>query len=141
MLIYGITPDELKAETDFITYDLKKIFEFVNRHGGFLSHAHPFRNRGYIKNPNLPPNPNVLHGVEVFNYADFAADCNDRNQMALEFAKKYGLRCLSGGDVHKADIRLGSSGIAVDEPIRDTKELARTLHSGNYRLIINGEIK
>lgn len=141
VLIYGITPDELKAETEFITYDLRRVYEFVNRHGGFLSHAHPFRNRGYIKNVNLPPNPNALHGIEIFNYADFASDCNDRNQMALEFAKKYGLRQLSGGDVHKADIRLGTSGIAVDKPIHDTKELARVLHSGNYKLIINGEIK
>lgn len=141
VLIYGITPDELKAETDFIHYDLEQIFKFVDSHGGFLSHAHPFRNRGYIKNVNLAPNPNVLHGVEVFNYADFAANCNDRNQMALEYAKKYGLKRLSGGDVHKADARLGTSGIAVDQPIHNTKELARVLHSGNYKLIINGEIE
>ncbi len=137
VLIYGITPEELKAEIDFRHYNLEQIFEFVNRHGGFLSHAHPFRNREYIKNINLAPNPNALHGVEVFNFSD----PEDRNQMALEFAKKYGLRRLSGGDVHKADARMGTSGIAVDEPIRDTKQLARVLHSGNYKLIINGEIQ
>ncbi|MBO5746571.1 MAG: PHP domain-containing protein [Clostridia bacterium] len=140
VLIYGITPEELKAEADFINYDLRQVYEFVNRHEGFLSHAHPFRNRGYIKNVNLPPDPNVLHGVEVFNYADFAADCNDRNLMALEYAKKYGLRQLSGGDVHKADSRLGSSGIAVDRPIHDTKALAKIIRSGEYRLIVNGRI-
>jgi hypothetical protein len=141
VLIYGITPNELKSEVGFKDYSLKQIFEFVNRHDGFLTHAHPFRNRGYIKNPDLPPNPNVLHGVEIFNYADFASERNDRNQMALDFAKKYGLRQLSGGDVHKADARLGTSGIAVNEPLRDTKQLARVLHSGNYKLIINGEIQ
>lgn len=137
VLIYGITPDELKSETDFRHYTLEQIYDFVDSHGGFLSHAHPFRNREYIKNADVEPNPKALHGVEVFNYSD----PEDRNLMAVEFAKKYGLHSLSGGDVHKTDIRLGSSGIAVNEPIRDTKELARVLHSGNYKLIINGEIK
>ena len=141
VLIYGITPAELKAETDFIKYDLKQIFEFVNAHDGFLSHAHPFRNRGYIKNPDLAPDPKALHGVEIFNYADFAAGCDDRNQMSAEFAQKNGLLPLSGGDVHSVGTRLGTSGIAVEEPVHDTKELARVLHSGNYKLIINGEIK
>ncbi len=137
VLIYGITPDELKAETDFRHYDLEQIFEFVNSHGGFLSHAHPFRNRPYIKNIDLEPNPNALHGVEVFN----VSDPDERNQLALEFAEKYNLRLLSGGDVHSVGSRLGTSGIAVDTPITDTKELAKLLHSGNYKLIINGEIK
>ena len=136
VLIYGITPDELKAETDFRHYTLEQIFEFVDSHGGFLSHAHPFRDREYIKNPDTEPNPNALHGVEVFN----VSDPDDRNKMAANFAKKHGLLPLSGGDVHAVGPRLGTSGIAVEKPIHDTKELAQVLHSGNYKLIINGEI-
>ena len=141
VLIYGITPEELKAETDFKHYNLEQIYDFVDRHGGFLSHAHPFRNRGYIGNPDSEPDPFSLHGVEVFNYADYAADCNDRNQMAFCFAVKYGLKELCGGDVHALGNRLGATGIAVQNPIHDTKELAKILHSGNYKLIINGEIQ
>ncbi len=137
VLIYGITPAELKAETDFINYNLEQIFEFVERCGGFLSHAHPFRNRAYIKNTDMEPNHKALHGVEVFN----VTDSDDRNKMALEFAEKYGLKQLSGGDIHTADNRLGTSGIAVEKPIHDTKQLAKVLHSGNYKLIINGQIK
>ena len=137
ILIYGITPDELKAETDFKHYTLEQIFEFVDSHGGFLSHAHPFRDREYIKNADAEPNPNALHGVEVFN----VSDPEERNNMAAKFAEKHGLLPLSGGDVHASSSRLGTSGIAVDQPIHDTKELARVLRSGNYKLIINGEIK
>ncbi len=136
VLIYGVTPKELKAETDFKNYNLEQIFEFANRHGGFVSHAHPFRDREYIKNVDQEPNPKALHGVEVFN----VSDPEDRNQMALNFAKKYGLKQLSGGDIHKINTRFGTSGIAVEEPISDTKELSCVLHSGSYKLIINGEV-
>ncbi len=137
VLIYGITPDELKAETDFRHYNLEQIYDFVDSHGGFLSHAHPFRDRPYIKNTDQEPNPNALHGVEVFN----VSDADERNKMALEYAEKYGLKPLSGGDVHKCDSRLGTSGIAVENRIHDTKELSRVLRSGEYKLIINGEIR
>lgn len=135
VLIYGITPEELKAEPKFITFGIEQMFDFVNAHGGFISHAHPFRDRSYIKEPDSEPNPKALHGVEVFN----AHDPEDRNQKALEFAKRNGLKLLSGGDVHLTNDRLGTAGIAVDQPITDTKELAKVLHSGNYKVIINGE--
>ncbi len=136
VLIYGITPEELKAEPDFKTYNLEQIFKFVDEHGGVVSHAHPFRDRKYIKNANLEPDHLSLHAVEVFN----VSDDDERNEMAAEFADKYNLMPLSGGDVHKTDSRLGSSGIAVDRPIHDTKELARVIRSGEYRLIVNGRI-
>ncbi len=137
VLIYGITPDELKAETDFRHYSLEQIFKFVDSHGGFVSHAHPFRDRSYIKNADQEPNPKALHGVEVFN----VSDPDERNDMAVIYAKKYNLKPLSGGDVHKSDSRLGTSGIAVEERIKDTKQLARVLRSGDYKPVINGEIK
>ncbi len=136
VLIYGITPDELKAETDFRHYDLEQIFKFVDSHGGFLSHAHPFRDRPYIKNPDEEPDPKFLHGAEAFN----VSDPDDRNEMAVKYIEKYGLKPLSGGDVHVCSHRLGTSGIATEERITDTKQLAKILHSGNYRMIINGEI-
>ena len=86
------------------------------------------------------------HDAGLSNYKrvvhDFKLDAETYSkEQALEYAKKYGLKRLSGGDVHKADARLGTSGIAVDQPIHNTKELARVLHSGNYKLIINGEIE
>lgn len=136
VLIYGITPEELKAEPDFKTYNLEQIFKFVDEHGGVVSHAHPFRDRKYIKNADLEPDHLSLHAVEVFN----VSDGDERNEMAAEFADKYNLMPLSGGDVHKAGGRLGTSGIAVDRPIHDTKELAKVIRSGEYRLIVNGRI-
>lgn len=137
VLIYGITPDELKAETDFNHYDLEKISGFVRRHNGFLSHAHPFRARPYIPEPGKEPDARFLDGVEVNN----ANDPEERNKAAEIFAVKHGLRFTSGGDIHSADSsNFGTSGIAVEERIKDTKTLAKVLHSGKYRIIVNGKI-
>lgn len=137
VLIYGITPDEFKTETDFKHYNLEQISAFVRSHGGFLCHAHPFRDREYIPDPNKAPDHTLLDGVEVFN----SCDPDNRNQLALEFADKYGLKRLSGGDIHSISAStFGTSGIAVAQRITDTKELASVLHSGDYRLIVGGKI-
>lgn len=137
VLIYGITPDEFKTETDFKHYNLEQISAFVRAHGGFLCHAHPFRDREYIPDPNKAPDHTLLDGVEVFN----GSGPDNRNRLAFEFADKYGLKHLSGGDVHNAAISyFGTSGIATEKRITDTKELASVLHSGDYRLIVEGKI-
>ncbi len=138
VLIYGITPEEFKAETDFKRYSLEQISAFVRNHGGFLSHAHPFRVRPYIREPDAVPDPALLDGIEVYN----GSGAENRNELAREFADKHGLKYTSGGDVHKATVPyFAKSGIAVEKRITDTKELASTLRSGDYHIIVDGEIQ
>ena len=47
----------------------------------------------------------------------------------------------SGGDVHDAESdAVGMAGVALPRPVTNGKELAELLRSGDYRLIINGEL-
>ena len=113
MLIYGLSPQILSSCPEFKNMTKYEKSAFVRENGGFVACAHPFRNRFYIP---------------------------QENEKAVEFAKKHSLPIISGGDVHCCT-DFGSSGIATEDPIHSEKELLFVLRSGNYKIIVNGEIR
>lgn len=137
ILIYGITPDELKQVPDFKSYTIEQIARFVQDNGGFISAAHPFRIGQYNPEPTFIPDYRYLNGVELnFGHSE------NRNDMAERFAKNHNLKLISGSDAHNiSESQLGTTGIAVETRIKDTKQLAKILHSGDYKLIIDGKIQ
>ncbi len=135
-LIYGITPFELKSEPEFKNFTIEQIAKFVRARNGFLAAAHPFRVGPYNPEPTFIPDHRFFDGVEI------NASHENRNEMAFDFAKKHKLKLISGTDLHNASHpESGQGGIAVEHRIKDTKQLASVLHSGDYRLILNGEIR
>lgn len=137
VLIYGITPEELKTVPDFKHYSLEQIAKFVRLSGGFTAAAHPFRIGQYNPEPTFIPDHRFFDGVELnFGHSE------NRNNMAEKFAEKHGLRLISGSDIHNiSEPQFGLTGIATEIRIKDTKQMAKVLHSGDYKLIINGEIR
>ena len=137
VLIYGITPDDLKSVPDFKSYTIEQIAKFVQGNGGFISAAHPFRIGQYNPEPTFVPDYRYLNGVELnFGHSE------NRNDMAERFAKNHNLKLISGSDAHKvSESQLGSTGIAVETRIKDTKQLAKVLHSGDYKIIVDGKIR
>ena len=137
VLIYGITPDELKRVPEFKSYTIEQIAKFVRENDGFISAAHPFRIGQYNPEPTFIPDYRYLDGVELnFGHSE------NRNDMTERFSKNHNLKLISGSDAHKAsESQLGTTGIATDIHIKDTKQLAQILHSGDYKLIVNGEIR
>lgn len=141
VLIYGITPEEFKMEKNYKNHGLSEISAFVRKNGGFIAAAHPFRRDSYIADADYIPNPSFLDGAEVYNGSPNFGTRDNRNNLALEFSKNNGLKMTSGGDIHKAFTKfVGLSGIATYERVKDTKHFAKILHSGRYKLIINGRI-
>ncbi len=135
VLIYGITPAELKAEPEFKNFTIEQISKFVHKNGGFLAAAHPFRVGPYNPEPTFIPDYRFFDGVEL------NATHENRNDLAREFAKKHNLKLISGTDLHDVTHpELGDAGIVTDVRVKDTKQLANLLHSGNYRLIVKGKI-
>ncbi len=137
VLIYGITPEELKSEPKFKSFTIEQIAKFVRQHEGFLSAAHPFRIGAYNPEPTFMPDYRYFDGVELnFGHSE------NRNDMAEKFSKNHKLKLICGSDLHKiSEPQLGSTGIVVQNRIKDTKQLAKVLHSGDYKLIVNGEIR
>lgn len=136
VLTYGIDLAFLLAHPNLDQLPLEQYAALVREYGGFLSMAHPFRRRDYI-DMSYPPQPDCLDGAEVYNFYNSALD----NREAAELAGVYHLLPTSGGDEHRSDgAAIGMSGLAFKTPIDTNEELVRALKSGDYRLIIHGEI-
>lgn len=136
VLTYGIDLPFLLEHVNLHMYSLEDYARFVHEAGGFLSMAHPFRERDYI-DPNIKPQPKYLDGAEIFNFYNHG----NENKRAAVFAEKYGLLPTSGGDEHiDTGASIGMAGIALKAPVDTGKELVEVLKSGDYRLVINGEL-
>lgn len=137
VLIYGIAPELIAGAPEFRDMDIGAMSDFVRRSGGFLACAHPFRVRDYIPEPDREPDPLLFDAVEGFNRGNALSEMDEK---AVQYARKYHLPCLSGGDVHHVD-QFGYSGLAFSERIRSNEQLVKALRAGKYELIVNGEIR
>ncbi len=130
VLTYGIDLDFLLAHPDIHLLPLSKYSALVHQAGGFLSMAHPFRDRGYI-NMAVGPQPEYLDALEVFNFFNQP----EENEKALALTKEVGLPGTSGGDVHEKDSPgIGQAGVAFRHRIRTGPELVEALRSRDFIL-------
>lgn len=106
-LIYGLDKEWLLNHPEMEYWTIQQQFDEVDKFGGLVIQAHPFRDRPYI--PKIRLFPNQVHGVEVFN----ACNRNHENEQAFIYAKKYDLPMTAGSDSHHPNIIC--SGIQVSE--------------------------
>ncbi len=137
LLIYGIDIDFLVSNTDFCSISPEEICDRVHSVGGFVSHAHPFRERGYI-----PENPrhldmSYLDAIEVYN----AANKEIEDVKADELCKKLGLLPTAGSDLHftKHIGVIPTGGMEFPHRIRTSEELVTALKGGVGKVWHKGE--
>lgn len=130
MLIYGIEPEVFAAHPEFIMMGAMEKTEFIHSFGGICICAHPFRNRGYIPDPDNAPDPNLFDGIEGFNLANQP----EENQKAFIYAINNGKFITSGSDTHSAD-NFGNAGIAFDKPVKNYSTFIKRIKKGEFRLI------
>lgn len=128
VLIYGVHPQFFYDHPELRSCDLKMIYDLVHAAGGLVVQAHPFRARGYIKNPKLRLDPKLLDGIEVHN----ACNKPGENEEALALAKEHGLIIVSGSDSHSSAFE-DRFGISCEHRITTEEELVSVLKSGDYR--------
>ena len=128
-LTYGLDKDFLLKHPDILDWPIKEYFHKVHEAGGFISHAHPFREAFYIEELRLFPDH--VDAVEVINASHTNPEFNEK---ALAYAKKHGLIQTSGSDSHHVDGIFGG-GIGFYHKIGSIEEFIEALKVGDYILL------
>ena len=77
--------------------------------------------------------PALLDGVEAVNRHDVH---ENRNDLAVAYAKRYGLRMTGGSDCHHPE-DVGRGGIEAQWLPENAMELAKLLRQGDFRILGN----
>lgn len=129
-LVYGLDKNWLLEHPEVERWTLEQQYEEISKYGGMVIHAHPFRDRPYISKIRLYPN--LVHGVEAFNGANY----EEENRQAYLYAKKYNLPITAGSDSHHTNIVC--SGIETDKPLHSVHDYIRlVLEKKPYQMIIS----
>ena len=129
LLTYGLGKDFLLTHPETETMPLEDYCDLVHESGGFISHAHPFRQAPYI--PAVRLFPGKVDAAEVIN----ACHTNpEYNRKALEYAMKNDLLSTAGSDTHfTQDFRGG--GMAFDDKLDNIQDFIRAVRWGGARLL------
>jgi len=101
-LVYNYGAQKLLEYPDIMADGIETVLTNIKKGGGFIVHAHPFRNEYYIQSPGKTY-PDYVDGVEVVNTHNRPKE----NALALEYAEKYNLIKFGGSDSHSAHVQDG----------------------------------
>lgn len=123
-LTYGLDKNWLLKNPDLLSWSLPEYVYMVRKSGGFIVHAHPFREADYIKEIRLFPE--LVDAVEVVNTHNKAPLFNSK---ALEFAKEHGLPQTGGTDAHSINPEK-FGGMVFERRLEDVKDFISAVKSG-----------
>lgn len=128
-LTYGLSPSWLLKNEQIMDLPYWEYLDYVRDEGGFVVHAHPFREAAYIKG-GIKLMPRKVDAVETIN----ANRTEFENKMAKEFAKNYGLAPFAGSDNHSAYAQKKLAGIKTKERIENIIDFIDIIQSGDYKI-------
>ena len=131
-LIYNLGEEWLCSYPEIMTDSLEKVLAKVRNDGGFVIHAHPFREAPYIPNPGRVI-PEHTDAVEVINKTQ-GDITSPPNRLAYEYSQKYDLICFSGSDVHSVRYLLGG-GIAFEKKPKSLDDIIKTVKKREHILL------
>lgn len=114
-LIYGLDEAWLTAHSDIDRAPIKEFLQEARADGGFVVHAHPFREDPHV--PLIRLIPDVTDAVEVLN----ANRKPMHNARAEWYAESYGFPRTAGSDAHHPCM-IKDGGILTREPIRSAAD-------------------
>lgn len=129
-LVYNLDKEWLLAHPDIDKWDPRKAFRTMREDGGFIIHAHPFRERDYIDHIKLFPRD--VDGVEVFNAAQ--KDEEFANERGKLFAMMYELPQTAGTDSHSGEDSF-RSGVETAERIEKPLDYLEVMRAGKLKLL------
>ncbi|MBR2337040.1 MAG: hypothetical protein IKA61_03745 [Clostridia bacterium] len=130
-LVFGDFEEYFRSDSELFNMTPKTFHELCRQKGWLFIQAHPFRNGITVTNPEY------IDGIEVYNGHIGHAE---RNFIAEQWAKEYGLTETSGTDLHYAYVP-ASGGIKTDEKIQSIEQLIKTLKNGRYKLLKENDVR
>lgn len=138
-LIYNKDKQWLKEnERLLMEADERELFDEVRKTGGFIVHAHPFREACYI--PHFSLYPYHVDAVEVINTRNSNPIFGGKkglNERAKSYAEMFGIPETSGSDTHSA-AHIVNGGILVPERITEPEDYLRQIKNGSV-VLLEGE--
>lgn len=133
-LIYGLDKEWMRKHPEMLNWSIEEQYHNIHKAGGYVVHAHPFRERPYIKEIRLYPD--LVDAVEVYNVGNRNSEFDKK---AAEYAKKHKLPAFAGTDAHgiESEQSIGRSGMAFYRPLNDINDFIANVKLGNYKLIMN----
>lgn len=129
-LVYNLDKQWLLDHEDIDKLPPRQAFAKMHEGGGFIVHAHPFRERDYVNHIQLFPRD--VDGVEVVNGAQLKDP--RMNERAALYAGMYDLPHTAGSDSHHLSALFGS-GVETQEPIREPLDYLRLMKAGKLKLL------
>lgn len=105
----------------------QQFIDLVNAQGGFCSACHPFRNNKRGLEEHLA-DVRGLHAVEVLN----GSTPMDTNRIALEWAKRLGLKTIGSSDAH-VERQVGKYATWLPDYVDNMADLVGQLHATQPR--------
>lgn len=139
-LLYGITPEWMKQHPQMREADVAMQYRLVHQDGGFVVHAHPFREEWYIPKILLyPDDVDAVEGINATHSNSHSKGHNDPefDTKAIAYAKEHNLPMTAGSDIHAVDLYGG--GMIFKRKIKDAMDYKTAVMEGDY-LLTNGEV-
>jgi len=126
-LTYGLDENWLYNNPDCLKWRVSEYCDRVHQDGGFIVHAHPFREANYIEMIRLMPRH--VDGVEVIN----ACRLDFENKLADQYADNYNLLKTASSDNHEGRIpRIAA--MEFSERKRSIHEVIEGIKKGEAKL-------
>lgn len=129
LLTYGLSKGWLLKNQQIMTLSINDYCDYVRSEGGFLVHAHPFREADYIDMIRLFPRK--VDAVEILN----ASRLDFENDRAEEYARNYNLLRFAGTDNHTGPTKR-MCGLTLERPISNIDELITSVKTAEAKSVI-----
>jgi len=126
-LVYGLDKQWLLEHPEVEGWNRADQLREVDKAGGAVIQAHPFRERGYITHVRL--GRQFVHGVEVAN----AGNEQQADAAAIRYARRYGMFMSCGSDNHSVEFSTEHPervlGVELDKPLSSIRDWVNIIRS------------
>ncbi len=127
-LVYGLDKEWFLQHPQIADMPMREKLELVRESGAFVAQAHPYREARHINHIRLFPRS--VDAIEVIN----ANRTVFENELALAYAKAYGLGALAGTDNHIGSRQLALAGMQSKTPISSVADFIERMRNGTLEI-------